>query len=76
MPQVHTKTPRPGELWLSRPPYLMIARVTEVHEPSPGRGVVSYKLYDEDGSVLEHVSNATLDDGWWRTFQPLTRRQG
>jgi hypothetical protein len=76
MPQVRTKTPQPGELWLSRPPYLMIARVIEVEERGPGRGVVSYKLYDEDGSVLEHVSHASLDDGWWRTFQPLTRRQG
>lgn len=76
MPQVRTKMPRPGELWLSRPPYLMIARVIDVDAPSPGDGRVSYKLYDEDGSVLEHVSRASLDDGWWRTFQPLIRRQG
>jgi hypothetical protein len=76
MPQVHTKMPRSGELWLSRPPYLMIARVIDVEERSPGHGRVSYKLYDEDGSVLEHVSQASLDDGWWRTFQPLIRRQG
>ena len=76
MPQVQTKMPRPGELWLSRPPYLMVARVIDVEEPAPGRGFVSYKLYDEGGSVLEHVDRASLDDGWWRAFQPLTRRQG
>jgi hypothetical protein len=76
MPKVQTKMPQPGELWLSRPPYLMIARVVDVEEPSLGRGLVSYMLYDEDGSVLEHVSDASLDDGWWRTFQPLTRREG
>jgi hypothetical protein len=76
MSQVRTKMPEPGELWLSRPPYLMIARVTEVEERALGRGLVSYRLYDEDGSVLEHVSHAALDDCWWRTFQPLTRRQG
>ena len=76
MPQVRTKMPEPGELWLSRPPYLMIARVIEVEKPDLDCGLVSYRLYDEDGSVLEHVNRAALDDGWWRTFQPLTRRQG
>jgi hypothetical protein len=76
MPMVRTKMPQPGELWLSRPPYLMVARVIDVEEPGPGRGFVSYKLYDEGGSVLEHVDRASLDDGWWRAFQPLTPRQG
>ena len=68
--------PRRGELWLSRPPYLMVAQVIDVDVTSPGDGRVSYRLYDEDGSVLEQVSQASLDDGWCRTFQPLTRRQG
>ena len=76
MPMVRTKMPQPGELWLSRPPYVMVARVIDVEEAEPGRGFVSYKLYDEGGSVLEHVDRASLDDGWWRAFQPLTRRQG
>jgi hypothetical protein len=76
MPKVHTKLPQPGQLWLSQPPYLMIARVIDVEERAHGAGLVSYNLYDEDGSVLEHVNRASLDDGWWRTFQPLTRRQG
>jgi len=77
MPKVQTKMPEPGELWLSRPPYLLIARVVDVEEgDSPGKGLVSYRLYDEGGSVLELVDRAALDEGWWRAFQPLTRRQG
>jgi hypothetical protein len=76
MPKVHTKMPEPGELWLSRPPYLMVARVIDVDEPGLGPGFVTYRLYDEGGSVLEHVDSAPLDDGWWRAFQPLIRRQG
>ena len=76
MPQLNTSMPRVDELWLSRPPYLMIARIVDVLPTAPGRGLVSYKLYDEEGSVLQHVSDAALDDAWWRTFQPLTPRQG
>jgi hypothetical protein len=41
-----------------------------------GDRVVSYVLYDEDGSVLEVVERAALDDGFWHAFQPLARRQG
>ena len=76
MPKVQTKMPEPGELWLSRPPYLMVARVIDVEAPARGDGFVTYRLYDEEGSVLEQVEHASLDDGWWRAFQPLTRRQG
>jgi hypothetical protein len=76
MPRLHTRMPCVDELWLSRPPYLMIARIVEIEQTGPGTGVVSYVLYDEAGSVLEHVSDAELDAGWWGTFQPLTRRQG
>jgi hypothetical protein len=76
MPQVRTKMPLPGELWLSRPPYLLIARIVDVDERRPGGGVVSYELHDEDGAVLEKVRHASLDPGWWQTFQPLHRRQG
>ena len=65
--------PHPDELWLSRPPYRMIARVVEV---DPHCASVSYVLYDEEGSSLEHVARAPLDDSWWQAFQPLTRRQG
>lgn len=67
--------PNPGEVWLSRPPYLLLARIVEVdarHDPA----VVSYELHAEDGSVLERVNHATVDHGWWRSFQPLRRRYG
>lgn len=76
------RLPTPNELWLSGPPYLMVARIVEVEDRSDaveGRGanpLVSYVLYDEDGSVLEHVDRVALDAGFWRNFQPLTERQG
>jgi hypothetical protein len=67
--------PKPGEVWLSCPPYLMIARVVEVDlEAEPP--VVSYGLHDDDGSLLQAVEHATLDHGWWRTFQRLEPRFG
>lgn len=69
--------PQPDQLWLSRPPYQLIARVVEVDHGSPDLGgAVSYVLYDEAGSVLEHVEGAPLDDSWFYAFQPLTKRQG
>jgi hypothetical protein len=71
MSQLRTR-PRPAQLWLSRLPYLMIARIVDVDDGTDAEGTVSYVLYDEGGSVLEHVDRATLDDGFWRTFQPLT----
>jgi hypothetical protein len=76
MPQLDTRMPCVDELWLSRPPYLMIARIVEIEQTGPGTGVVSYVLYDEAGSALERVSHETLDSAWWSTFQPLTRHQG
>jgi len=68
-------SPRPGELWLSCPPYLLVARIVEVDDRR-GPGVVSYELHDETGDLLDQVSDATLDDGWWQVFQPLIRRDG
>ncbi|HEX7279360.1 MAG TPA: hypothetical protein VF255_07030 [Solirubrobacterales bacterium] len=67
--------PKPGEVWLCCPPYLMLARIVDVDltaEPP----VVSYELHDDDGSLLQSVEHATLDHGWWRTFQRLERRFG
>jgi hypothetical protein len=67
--------PKPGEVWLSCPPYLLMARIVEVDlvaEPP----VVSYELHDDDGSLLHEVEHATLDHGWWRTFQRLEPRFG
>lgn len=73
-PNVKT-IPRPGEVWLSCPPYLMLARIVEVDtECEPP--VVGYELHDDDGSLLVEVEHATLDPGWWRTFQRLERRFG
>ncbi len=77
MQELHSRPrPHPDELWLSQPPYLMIARILAVHGGPPGQDLVSYVLYDEDGATLEHVERAALDAGFWRSFQPLTRRQG
>jgi len=67
--------PRPGEVWLSCPPYLMMARIVAVNtEAEPP--VVSYELHDDDGSLLQAVEHAKLDSGWWRTFQRLEPRFG
>lgn len=75
MASPHVKSlPKPGEVWLSCPPYLLMARIVEVNlaaEPP----VVSYELHD-DGSLLQAVEHATLDHGWWRTFQRLEPRFG
>jgi hypothetical protein len=30
----------------------------------------------ERGFLLESVEHALLDEGWWRTFQPMLRRTG
>jgi CubicO group peptidase (beta-lactamase class C family) len=38
--------------------------------------VVSYELHDDDGSLLQAVEHATLDYGWWRSFQRLEPRFG
>jgi hypothetical protein len=75
MQQLRTDAPRPGQLWLSRPPYLMIAHILGV-ERLPDRAVVSYELADEEGNTLEQVDHAVLDDAWWQAFQPLKRRYG
>ncbi len=67
--------PIPGEVWLSCPPYLLMARIVAVNlESEPP--VVSYELHDDDGSLLQAVEHATLDDGWWRAFQRLEPRFG
>lgn len=75
MRRYRTRTlPEPGQLWLSCPPYVLIAQILEVDEHRDP-GVVRYELYDDNGFALERVS-ASLDDGWWNAFQPLVRRDG
>jgi hypothetical protein len=73
---INTKAiPRAGERWLSRPPYLLIAHVLRVDEQAEPP-VVSYELQDDEGFLLESVEHAMLDEGWWKTFQPMARRCG
>jgi len=67
--------PKPGEAWLSCPPFLMIARIVAV-DLTTRVPVVSYELHDDDGSLLQAVEHATIDDAWWRTFQRLEPRFG
>ncbi|HEU4598380.1 MAG TPA: hypothetical protein VFS26_01410 [Solirubrobacterales bacterium] len=67
--------PKPGEAWLSCPPYPMLAIIVEV-DVFADPPVVSYELHDDDGSLLQAVEHATLDYGWWRTFQRLEPRFG
>ena len=67
--------PRPGERWLSCPPFVLIAHVRQIDcqaEPP----IVSYDLQDEEGFLLESVEHAVLNEGWWRAFQPMVRRCG
>jgi hypothetical protein len=73
---IDTKSiPRVGERWLSRPPYLLIAHIMRVEEQAEPP-VVSYELQDEEGFLLESVEHALLDEGWWKTFQPMFHRIG
>jgi hypothetical protein len=73
---IDTKSiPRPGDRWLSCPPYLLIAHVVRV-DPEATPPVVSYELQDDEGALLERVEHALLDEGWWKSFQPMARRCG
>lgn len=67
--------PRPGERWLSCPPYMLIAHILKV-EQEDRLPLVSYELQDDDGVVIERVEHAVLDEGWWMAFQPMRRRFG
>jgi len=53
----------------------MLAQIVDVDLASEPP-VVSYELHDDDGSLLQAVEHATLDHGWWRTFQRLEPRFG
>jgi hypothetical protein len=73
---IDTKSiPRPGDRWLSCPPYLLIAHIVRVDEEA-APPLVSYELQDDEGALLERVEHAVLDDGWWQAFQPMARRCG
>jgi hypothetical protein len=75
MRQSRTKQPCAGQLWLSRPPFLLITRIDSVVERS-GRAFVAYELLDDDGSTLCGTVIEPLDESWWANFQPLVRRFG
>jgi hypothetical protein len=67
--------PEPGESWLSCPPYVLIAHILRV-ERAAEPPLVTYELQDDDGTLIETVELAVLDDGWWKAFQPMRRRFG
>lgn len=67
--------PVPDQVWMSRPPFLLFARIREVHA-APRRLEVEYELFDEEGSLLSEPIQEVLDSRWWSSFQPLVRRQG
>jgi hypothetical protein len=73
-PDARTR-PHVGDVWISRPPYLFLAHVLDVDERREPP-VVSYVLHDQDGFMLEQVSQTALDRNWWRAFQPMERRYG
>jgi hypothetical protein len=73
-PDTRTR-PHPGDVWISRPPYLFLAHILDVDDQRDP-ALVSYVLHDEDGFVLERVSQTALDRDWWHAFQPMERRYG
>ena len=75
MPVVH-RIPVPGELWLSRPPYSLMARVLTTRAEGNADTRIEYEILDDDGAVLAGPIRERLDDSWWRNFQPLEPRYG
>lgn len=67
--------PAPEQLWLSRPPWLLVARVAAV-DPRASPPLIEYDLLDLDGSLLYDRVREVLDASWWQHFQPLVRRVG
>jgi hypothetical protein len=68
-----TSVPSSGQLWLSRPPFCLIARVLSVDLIG---GRIEYELVDRGGAPLCEPVSMELDESWWRFFKPLTRRMG
>ncbi len=75
MPEASEITPAAGQLWISRPPFMLIARVLAVDACGPA-ATVEYELLDDDGSPLSAPVAAVLDSSWWATFRLLVKRQG
>lgn len=73
---IDTKSiPRAGERWLSCPPYVLIAHIQRVDRAAEPP-LVTYELQDDNGSSIESIEHAVLDEGWWKAFQPMRRRFG
>jgi hypothetical protein len=68
-----TVVPGSGQLWLSRPPFLLLVHVLAV---DPDYKRVRYEILDRDGSSLSDPVEEALDASWWSSFQPLFRRYG
>jgi hypothetical protein len=67
--------PWPGQLWLSRPPFLLLAQVLSVElQSAPAR--VEYQLFDEEGYPLTDPVTEPLGPRWWADYRPLTPRFG
>lgn len=75
MAQISHMQPEPGQLWLSRPPFLLVTQVRNVVSQA-GRARIEYELFDDDGAPLTGPVNELLDTSWWENFQPLVRRHG
>lgn len=73
--RLNTTLPKSGDLWLSCPPYSLIARIIDV-DCRVVPHVVSYELHDESESALLGINHGVLDSGWWQAFQPMVRRYG
>jgi hypothetical protein len=72
---VAQRRPHRGELWLSRPPWLLVAHVLGTARDRSGPRI-SYELLDADGSLLLGPVEVPFDEAWWRNFQPLHPRFG
>jgi hypothetical protein len=73
MPRTQPTEPSDGQLWLSRPPFLLIAHVLDVDRRAAR---ITYELLDSDGCPLIEPVVEPLEPSWWRNFQPLVRRFG
>ena len=74
MPKTHP-TPAVDDLFISRPPYLLIGQIVRVEATADPPQIV-YDLLDESGDSLCGPVREPLGARWWANFQPLVRRDG
>lgn len=76
MQETRGTTPEPDQLWLSRPPFVLLAQVRSVAPQRRGQpAMIDYALLDTDGSPLLEICEP-LDSSWWATFKRLIPRYG